>query len=63
VELYLHSSNTPLWRGAQLKDRDNFIFTFNIKMDLRETSCEDERWKKVAQNDIQWAFGFCCHMV
>jgi hypothetical protein len=24
VELYLHSSNTLSWRGAQLKDRDNF---------------------------------------
>jgi len=21
VELYLHSSNTPSWRGAQLKNR------------------------------------------
>jgi hypothetical protein len=28
VELYLHSSNTPSWRGAQLKHRDNFTFTF-----------------------------------
>jgi hypothetical protein len=27
VELYLHSPNTPLWRGAQLKHRDNFILT------------------------------------
>jgi hypothetical protein len=26
VELYLHSSNTPPWRGAQLKHRDNFTF-------------------------------------
>jgi len=26
VELYLHSSNTPSWRGAQLKLRDNFTF-------------------------------------
>jgi hypothetical protein len=24
VELYLHSPNTPSWRGAQLKHRDNF---------------------------------------
>jgi hypothetical protein len=24
VELYLHSPNTPYWRGAQLKHRDNF---------------------------------------
>jgi hypothetical protein len=26
VELYFHSSNTPSWRGAQLKHRDNFTF-------------------------------------
>jgi hypothetical protein len=28
VELYLYSPNTPSWRGAQLKHKDNFIFTF-----------------------------------
>jgi hypothetical protein len=28
VELYLHSPNTSPWRGAQLKHRDNFTFTF-----------------------------------
>jgi hypothetical protein len=28
VELYLHSPYTPSWRGAQLKHRDNFTFTF-----------------------------------
>jgi hypothetical protein len=26
VELYLYSPNTPSWRGAQLKHRDNFTF-------------------------------------
>jgi hypothetical protein len=30
VELYLHSSNTPTWRGAQLKYRDNFTFPLPI---------------------------------
>jgi hypothetical protein len=30
VELYLHSSITPSWRGAQLKQRDNFTFSFDI---------------------------------
>jgi hypothetical protein len=30
VELYLHSPNTPPWRGAQLKHRDNFIFTLTV---------------------------------
>jgi hypothetical protein len=29
VELYLHSPNTPLWRGAQLKHRD-FTFAFVV---------------------------------
>jgi hypothetical protein len=29
VELYLHSPNTPSWRGSKLKKhRDNFTFTF-----------------------------------
>jgi hypothetical protein len=28
VELYVDSPNTPSWRGAQLKHRDNFTFTF-----------------------------------
>jgi hypothetical protein len=27
MELYLHSPNTPSWRGAQLKHRNNFTFT------------------------------------
>jgi hypothetical protein len=27
VEIYLHSPNTPVWRGAQLKHRDYFTFT------------------------------------
>jgi hypothetical protein len=29
VELYLHSPNTPPWRGAHLKLRDNFYLTGN----------------------------------
>jgi hypothetical protein len=33
VELYLHSPNTPSWRGSQLKHRDNFAFTFTIYVD------------------------------
>jgi len=28
VELYLRPPNTPSWRGAQLKHRDNFTLTF-----------------------------------
>jgi hypothetical protein len=30
VELYLHSPNTPSWRGAQLKHKENFIFIIII---------------------------------
>jgi hypothetical protein len=30
VELYLHSPNTPSWRGAQGEHRDNFTFTFFV---------------------------------
>jgi hypothetical protein len=29
VELYFHSPNMPSLRGAQLKHRDNFTFTFS----------------------------------
>jgi hypothetical protein len=29
LALYLHSPNTPSWRGALLKHRDNFTFTFS----------------------------------
>jgi hypothetical protein len=28
VEVYLHSPNTPSWRGAQGEHRDNFTFYF-----------------------------------
>jgi hypothetical protein len=28
VELYIHSPSTSSWRGAQLKHRENFTFTF-----------------------------------
>jgi hypothetical protein len=34
VEIYLHSFNTPSWRGAQLKYRDNFTFTFILTSSL-----------------------------
>jgi hypothetical protein len=30
VELYLYSPNTPSWRGAHLKHRDSFTFTFYV---------------------------------
>jgi hypothetical protein len=28
----IHSPNTPSWRGAQLKHRDNFTFTLYINI-------------------------------
>jgi hypothetical protein len=31
MEIYIHSLNTPSWRGAQLKHRDNFTFAFYEK--------------------------------
>jgi hypothetical protein len=31
MELYLHSLNTHSWRGARLKQRDNFTFTVRIR--------------------------------
>jgi hypothetical protein len=34
VKLYLHSLNTPSWRGAQSKHRDNIIFTFIFYISL-----------------------------
>jgi hypothetical protein len=34
VELYLHSPNTPSWRGAQGEHRDNFTFTFTMECSL-----------------------------
>jgi hypothetical protein len=36
VELHLHSSNTPSWRGARLKHRYNFTFVFNGKSEATE---------------------------
>jgi hypothetical protein len=40
VELYFHFPNTPSWRGAQLKHRDNFTFLpypcFVRRVDFKE---------------------------
>jgi hypothetical protein len=36
VELYLHSPNTPSWRGAQGEHRDNFVI-------LLKDDCNDCR--------------------
>jgi hypothetical protein len=36
VELYLYSPNMPSWRGALLKYRDKFVFTFTILISYTE---------------------------
>jgi hypothetical protein len=41
VELYLHSPNTPSWRGAQLKHRENLTFLRFTTMYLRVRSICD----------------------
>jgi hypothetical protein len=41
MELYLHSPNTPSWRGAQLKKhRDTFTFTFTVMEEAKQMSEE-----------------------
>jgi hypothetical protein len=35
VELYLHFPNTPSWRYAQLKHKDNFTFNFYLHKDAK----------------------------
>jgi hypothetical protein len=34
LELHLHNSNTPSWRGAHLNHTDNFVFTFLLCLSL-----------------------------
>jgi hypothetical protein len=41
VELYLPSPNTPSWRGAQLKHRDNFTFTFTSPLSGGDVDCNN----------------------
>jgi hypothetical protein len=36
VELYLHSPNTPSWRGAQLKHGDAFTFTIIFTLRIKD---------------------------
>jgi hypothetical protein len=53
VELYYHSPNTPSWRGAELKHRDNFTFTFpGVKWPARET---DHSPSHSAQSKYTWS--------
>jgi hypothetical protein len=38
------SPNTPSWRSAQLKHRDNFTFTFTQTKGFWEQSVEEDIW-------------------
>jgi hypothetical protein len=49
VELYLHSPNTPSWRGAQLKQRDYFTFTLPLKCTFNETQRTTLSWLGVVR--------------
>jgi len=42
MDLYLHCPNTPSWRGAQLKHRDNFIFLNFFNTFLNILICQNE---------------------
>jgi hypothetical protein len=46
VELYLHSSNTPSWRGAQLGEAHGQLY--NVRMNLRERGLEGLFWVRLA---------------
>jgi hypothetical protein len=45
VELYYHSLDTPSWRGAHLKHKDNFTFIF---------LCESVEYIQVDHDRVQW---------
>jgi hypothetical protein len=45
--------NTPSWRGAPLKHRNNFTF-YNIRVDIRELVWEGVEWKHLAEDRDQW---------
>jgi hypothetical protein len=62
VELYLHSPNTPSWRGAYLSTGTTLplplsperAYVDNINMDLRELGIYGANWIQLAQNRVQW---------
>jgi len=43
VEIYLHSPNTPSWRGAQLKHRNNF--TLPVSWAVEANKDKDDKGK------------------
>jgi hypothetical protein len=57
LELYLHSSNTPSWCGAQLKHKDNFtfillIFTAGFGCEVNDERCCSETVKNNESNGV-----------
>jgi hypothetical protein len=52
VELYLHSPNTPSWRGAQLKHKDNF--TLYIYIYFGFTSRSEFTWRVAIAQKVKW---------
>jgi hypothetical protein len=48
VELYLHSPNTPSWRGAQLGEhRDNFFFFLTLREEHRLRMFENRMLRRI----------------
>jgi hypothetical protein len=56
VELYLHSPNTPSWRGAQLNHRDNFTFYLYIDVLPRNFLREIPNTNKLEGIVLMWSF-------
>jgi hypothetical protein len=49
VELYLHSPNTPSWRGAQGEHRDNFTFYLYLYLYLASKTTFHIHTKQMAK--------------
>jgi hypothetical protein len=54
-DLYLHSSNTPSWRGAQLKHREKFTYTlpYFTLLYFTFTICIFLKTYNVCEHDIE----------
>jgi hypothetical protein len=59
VELYVHSPNTPSWRGAQLKHGDNFTFTWLTLVQVKAVVAKLITLPSTAES--YWIFSFACH--
>jgi hypothetical protein len=55
VEIYLHSSSTPSWCGAQLKHRDNFTFHLLLFQEPRykiQRNAGAQTWSFMSNDDL-----------